>query len=458
MTLSNGKFGVHSTSAMKTVLLIDDDAVVRGALSRHLEQEGWTVWQADDGDTGLPLFHKHNPAAVVTDLLMPSVNGFQVISQLRREPLSHTRVIAISTKNFPSDKQRALELGADLFLAKPISPAGLSSLLDDLTYNSPRVKTASTGLTDKSMLMRFWGVRGSVPSPGPGTVFYGGNTSCIEVRAEGEIIILDSGTGIRELGVALASEFDGKPLKLTILISHTHWDHIQGFPFFSPAYNPKNQITILGYEGAKAGLTGILTHQMESLYFPVELKELPGNIIINELKAMEFQIGKVKVKTMFLNHPGVCVGYRLESSSGSLAYLPDNEPFQRRHSLERMDAISDQGVASTTAFAFAEDEKLVEFIRDVDLLIIDSQYDAEEYRHHIGWGHGCSEDAVTLASRAGVKRLYLFHHDPNHDDATISTMVENARKLAASQATGLKVFAAREGESCHWPIDREVSR
>jgi phosphoribosyl 1,2-cyclic phosphodiesterase len=174
------------------------------------------------------------------------------------------------------------------------------------------------------------------------------------------------------------------------------------------------------------------------------------------LKEMQFNIGKVKVKAAFLNHPGVCVGYRLESSRGSLAYLPDNEPFERRHSLERTEHMSDQKPTNTTAFAFAEDEKLVEFIRGVDLLIIDSQYDAEEYRHHIGWGHGCSEDAVALAGRAGVKRLYLFHHDPNHDDATISAMVESARKLAASQSLALKVFAAREGDVCQWPLDETL--
>src|SRR5262245_2171643 len=157
---------------MKSVLLIDDDAVVRGALSRHLEQEGWTVWQADDGEAGLTLFRKHTPAAVVTDLLMPGVNGFQVITKLRNESASHTRVIAISSKNFPSDKQRALELGADLFLVKPISPPALSSLLDELTASSRARKWASSGMTDKSMLVRFWGVRGSVPAPGPATVFY----------------------------------------------------------------------------------------------------------------------------------------------------------------------------------------------------------------------------------------------------------------------------------------------
>ena len=437
---------------VKSVLLIDDDRVIRAPLSWHLRQEGWTVIEADDGEMGLMLFRKHRPEVVVTDLLMPSINGFEVISELRKDSAAgHARIIALSSKSFPSDKEKALQLGADLFLVKPIVPATLSLLLDELTAGSRGAQEAPQA-EKATMLARFWGVRGSVPSPGPSTVFYGGNTSCVEVRAEGEIIILDAGTGIRELGSALAEEFADRELKVTILITHTHWDHIQGFPYFKPAYDPKNQIRVLGYKGTKAGLAEILSQQMETSFFPVRFDNLPSNISISEIKEMEFEIGKVKVRTMFLNHPGVCVGYRLETSHGSLAYLPDNEPFQRRHVLQREANILPADSAENTAFAYAEDEKIVGFIRGVDSLIIDAQYDTAEYNEHIGWGHGCADDAVELALRAGIKRLYLFHHDPNHDDPTVTRMVESARKLAQKQTPNLQVFAAREGETCRWPI------
>ena len=300
------------------------------------------------------------------------------------------------------------------------------------------------------MLVRFWGVRGSIPTPGPGTVHFGGNTPCVEVRAGGEIIILDSGTGIRQLGAALSSEFNGKPPHLTILITHTHWDHIQGFPFFKPAYNPKNQIQLLGYEGAKKGLASVLSQQMESPYFPIELKRLPGNILIKELKQMAFKIGAVNVKAELANHPGVCVGYRLESADGSLAYLPDNEPFQRRHQLQRQSTPKKKPGA--TEFARAADQKLVEFVRGVDLLILDAQYDSQEYRQHVGWGHGCAEDAVNLAIRAGVRQLSLFHHDPEHDDNAIRRIVEDARKAAIAGKHRLQIDAAREGDT--WESSR----
>jgi len=441
---------------MKTVLLIDDDSVVRKLLRQSLERSHWHVWEASDGEEGIAMFRKHQPSAVVTDLLMPNVNGFEVISTIRGESSSrHCRIVALSSKSFSSDKERALQIGADVFVGKPVVPSELESLLEELTGSreiEPDEKEGD-GATPAPLQVRFWGVRGSVPSPGPATVYYGGNTSCIEVRAGNEIIILDSGTGIRELGRSLVAEFKEKPLKVTILITHTHWDHIQGFPFFMPAYNPKNQIRVFGYEGARAGLAGILSHQMESPYFPVELKKLPGHITITELKKMELAVGEVRVKAAFVNHPGICVGYRLEFGGGSLAYLPDNEPFQRRNQSQTEADGKRKSKGGATEFSMAEDKKILDFIRGVDLLILDAQYDAEEYLKHAGWGHGCVEDAVHMAGRAGVKHLHLFHHDPTHDDETITRMLGQARKFAQQGGTGLKVDAAREGAICKWPLD-----
>jgi phosphoribosyl 1,2-cyclic phosphodiesterase len=265
----------------------------------------------------------------------------------------------------------------------------------------------------------------------------------VEVRADNEIIILDSGTGIRPLGLALAAEFKGRPLNLTLLISHTHWDHIQGFPFFVPAYDPKNRIRILGYEGARAGLAGVLSSQMEGPFFPIGLDQLPSNIVIEELRDLEFQIGQVKVQAAFMNHPGVCMGYRLFTSQGSVAYLPDNEPCLRLRASAEPGAIRQ---ARSLDFAEAEDRKTIDFIHGADVLILDSQYDADEYASHVGWGHGCVDDVVALALRAEARQLFLFHHDPSHDDARISGMVQHARTLAAERRGALRVDAAQEGE------------
>lgn len=431
---------------MKHVLVIDDDASLRAVITTYLRERGWQLLEAEDGENGISLARKHRPAAVVCDLLLPRMNGFQVCSTLRGVPeLSQVKIIAVSGRNYEANRVMALEAGADAFLPKPVKPGELHQLLHRLISRSaadPQLLAPSPESRLKGTLVRFWGVRGSVPVPGPDTVFYGGNTSCIELRADDEIIVLDAGTGIRPLGLRLVEEFRDQPLELTLLISHTHWDHIQGFPFFLPAYEPKNRIHILGYEGARDGLASVLSGQMESPYFPIGLKELPGNILIKEMKELEFRVGKVRVQANFMNHPGICMGYRLSTSCGAVAYLPDNEPFYRSSlSSDTQFTPKVEGLE----YAQTEDLKMVEFIQQADILIIDSQYDSEEYQAHAGWGHGCLDEVVRLALKGRVKRLILFHHDPSHDDRKISSMAEQARKLVADHKSDLVVEAAREG-------------
>ncbi len=309
--------------------------------------------------------------------------------------------------------------------------------------------SASAGRTK----LRFWGVRGSIPTPGPATIRYGGNTSCIEVRAGGQIIILDAGTGVRLLGQQLVAEFDRQPLALTLLLTHTHWDHIQGLPFFLPVYKPQNRLRILGYEGARHGLEDVLAGQMESPFFPIGLREVPANVRIEELTKLDFRIGPVHVRACWAHHPGKCVGYRLDTADGSIAFFPDNEP---RQSKITSPPGPRAGRAAAPGLPLGEDRELIEFLRGTDVLIMDTQFDAKEYRQHLGWGHGCLDDVVALALEAQVKRLFLFHHDPDHNDAKITQMVAHARKLAAARKGALRIDAAREGVTVALP--RRVKR
>ena len=260
---------------------------------------------------------------------------------------------------------------------------------------------------------------------------YGGNTSCVEVRSGGDIIILDAGTGLRLLGQSLVKEFKGRTLNLTLLITHTHWDHIQGLPFFAPIYDSRCRLRILGCEGARKGLVDALTGQMESTYFPVTFAKLPSNIEIEEIKDFNFDIGPVCVRAQRANHPGVCVGYRLFSPDGLVTFFPDTEPRPG-----------------------GDDRGMIEFVRDTDLLILDSQYDSAEYKKHTGWGHGCVDDSVALALAANVKQLCLFHHDPDHDDKKVDAFVKHARRLVAKARSKMKVEAAHEGMMIQLPAGK----
>jgi phosphoribosyl 1,2-cyclic phosphodiesterase len=298
-------------------------------------------------------------------------------------------------------------------------------------------------VSGSSTRLKLWGVRGSIPVPGPGTVRYGGNTACVEIRADDELIILDAGSGIRGLGLALEKEFGSRPINLSLLITHVHWDHIQGFPFFVPSYNDKNQIRIFGYNGDNSGLQEILKGQMATPFFPVALYDLPGRIQFETPSSMDFKIGKVRVHARRMNHPGVCVGYRIVTSKGSIAYLPDHEPYDafKLHSAKSHLLSPEQ----TEKRAKEDRAELVKFLKGSDVLILDSQYTDEEYQAHVGWGHGSLSSVVSLAIDAGIRKLILFHHDPTHDDQMIDKMVQTARKLAAKTKKDLEVEGAREG-------------
>jgi phosphoribosyl 1,2-cyclic phosphodiesterase/CheY-like chemotaxis protein len=415
----------------------------RALLSQCLAGQGWRVLEAEDGEAGWELVLKHQPEAVICDLRTPKRNGFKVCRLIREQaPLQATNVVLTGVSRFANDRETAFATGADDYLVKPIEPADLLASLARCQQESrtaPKAKPIPTGPTR----IRFWGVRGSIPTPGMQTAIFGGNTSCVEVRIGDQIIILDAGSGIRGLGQSLMREFRDKPLNLTMLVTHTHWDHIQGFPFFIPAYNPNVNVRIVGYEGAVHGLRAALFEQMQSAFFPVGLNQMASHVTFEELSEMEFELDGIKVRTIFANHPGICLGYRLSTPGGDIVYMPDHEAYER-HEIER------QKIAGETSqpgldYARAQDEKVIDFIRQADVLIGDTQYDATEYPSRLGWGHTCVDDAVSLAVRAGVKQLFLFHHDPDHYDNKMTALSTEAEEQVATVGSAMRVSAAREG-------------
>jgi phosphoribosyl 1,2-cyclic phosphodiesterase len=286
-----------------------------------------------------------------------------------------------------------------------------------------------------ALTVRFWGTRGSIPSPGPSTVRYGGNTPCVEVRTEeGWLVILDAGTGIRDLGRSLLDRADGKPVEGDIFLTHAHWDHIQGIPFFAPLFRKGNHFTIWGSKSLQTSIDRVVRDQMSPVVFPVTFEELQARIDFQEL-AEEQRAGRgYEVVAFQVRHPGGALGYRFTEGNadvGGLVYVSDNE-------LSPNAKYDDQP---------GWRERLVSFARGAKVLVHDTMFTAQEYDAFVGWGHSTHEDAVELALQAGVQQLVLFHHRPERTDDEVDRCVANCRAMVASRGARLDVVAAAEGMS-----------
>jgi diguanylate cyclase (GGDEF)-like protein len=278
--------------------------------------------------------------------------------------------------------------------------------------------------------VRFWGTRGSIAAPGDRTARFGGNTSCTEVRTpDGTVIVLDCGTGARELGLHLTQTLK-PPIHLHLFIGHTHWDHIQGFPFFVPAFIPGVELNVYAPLGFQQSLEEAMAGQMEYSYFPVKLRDLRSRIHFTELEEGFFRVSDVLVETQYLNHTAPTIAYRITGGGTTIAYVTDHEPFWKLQ----------DGILHHPG-----DQRHVAFMRGADLVIHDAQYTEDEYRQRVGWGHSTIEYAVDVAMEAGARRVALFHHDPTHDDATMAQLEAGARERALAAGSPIEVFAAREG-------------
>jgi phosphoribosyl 1,2-cyclic phosphodiesterase len=284
--------------------------------------------------------------------------------------------------------------------------------------------------------VRFWGTRGSIATPGAATRKYGGNTSCVEMEIDGQIFICDAGTGARELGLDLVQRKQG-PLRLHVLFSHAHWDHIQGFPFFKPAYLPDSTLYLYRIADAEIDYFKLLSGQMESPYFPVEFADLSCRIEPRLLQSGRNIIDGVGLTYCEQPHPSKSFGYRFESGGHSVVYATDSE-------LDLVLTNKDEA-ESDLSVARQVPRQLVDFASGADVLIADGQYADAEYPSKRGWGHPRATTTVDLAVQAGVKQLVIYHHDPMQNDAAVEEKVRKCSQRARLLGSDVEVVGAREG-------------
>ena len=397
--------------------LVDDDPVSIQLMTRILSKENHTVFSNTSSTEALSEITSHRPDCIVLDIMMPELDGIELCQRLRKiDALKETTLVMVTSKFFESDRKRAFNAGADGYIIKPVDPDRLAGQL--------------VRIIEDSVELTFWGVRGTLPVPGKRAVRYGGNTSCVTLSfARGHLFVFDAGTGIKELSDHLMA-VSPKMLSAKIFISHPHWDHINALPFFAPLYVQGNEFEICGPAQSKASISDILSGQMDGIHFPIQIKEFGSSIRFRDLSEETIRFGEIEVKTMLLNHPGHCLGYRVQYKDRVVCYITDNELLPE----------------SSPHFDATYLDKLSRFVHDADAVISDCTYSDAEYKDKMFWGHSTVSRVTTLAHNAGVRRLFLFHHDPDQTDREIDEKLKNARASLKKMKSSVRCIAPREKE------------
>ena len=397
-------------------IIVDDDPDTLALVSDLLTGAGHEVAVFTSSTVAVRDIPGARPDCVITDLMMPVMDGFELTRELRQRPeLADMKILILSAKSYDFDRRRAKEMGADGYLIKPINRVTFVQSIDEIV--SDRIA------------VHYWGVHGTHPVPGTAYMRYGGNTSCVSVEIGGEpLYIFDCGSGIKGLSDRIMADA-GQRFSARIFISHTHWDHINMVPFFAPLYLRGNQIEVFGPYQGDLTIERAISAQMESVYFPVTIREFGAHLMFRDLREESLDFGPVRVDTMLLRHPGYCLGYKLTCRNRTICYITDNElylPSDPRHDARYV-------------------QKLANFVRGADVLITDTTYRDHEYPSKVDWGHSCVSEVADLAARAEVKRLHLFHHDPDQTDNDIDAKLSEARAALAQLGSDVVCEAPAEG-------------
>ena len=415
------------------ILVAEDVMVIAYRMTKGLEEQGFDVDHAEDGEQCLEKIESFKPDLIILDLMMPKIHGIDVLKTLKSNPeTAQIGVIVCTSQNFTTEQRTAEQLGVFDFISKPIQLDELLTKVErfflpsDTNEQQPlghqevskEVEAFHPTLDTSRSCFRLWGTRGSIPVSGTQYARHGGNTSCLAVSSGDELFIFDTGSGIRDLGLELMK--DG-PRNIHLLITHTHWDHIQGFPFFTPAYVPGFDITIYGAHGFGKNLEALFRGQLDMDYFPAQMKDMNANLEFITLTDSPVQIDGYQIEWTYAHHPGATLAYKIGVDGKQICWMPDNEIFKGY--LGPPDDISINSNIVTDYLP------LIEFLSDVDILISEVQYTNDEYPNKIGWGHTCVSNACVLMKLAQIKKWIVTHYDPMHSDAFLEDQLNLTLQL-----------------------------
>lgn len=401
-----------------SICIVEDDASTRKLLETLLTKAGATVKSFESSIAALKEIPRLKPDVVLTDIMMPEMDGLQLCTRLIGDPtLPNLKVVVLSAKTYKFDRDAARHAGASGFITKPLIPSTLVGQL--------------LACVEDAATINYWGVRGTLPVPGPHSLRYGGNTSCVSIAfPKQRNFVFDAGTGIKKLSDSLLAR-QKSAWSAKVFISHPHWDHINAIPFFVPMFIPGNEFEIIGAKHGKKTMRELISAQMDDVYFPITMKEMGARIYFRDIGAETIMFDDIEVKSMLLSHPGNCLGYRVKFGGKVFCYITDNEIYPKDLPQNNPEY----------------EKNLSAFIQDADIALMDSCYFDAEYRKKVDWGHSSVNEVVRIAHAAGVRELQLFHHDPDQGDDLIDRKLETANNLLSDLKSNTVCTAPQEGDS-----------
>lgn len=406
------------SEAKPVFYVVDDDEALLDITSSLLEKAGYEVKKSTSSEQALKEIIELQPDCVISDLSMPTLSGDELFEKIKQEKNIKLPVFILMTSHhYGYDVNLAEKTGVNGYIRKPIN---LDTFVDEIL-----------GFVHQKMFVQFWGVRGTLPVPGKDTAEYGGNTNCISLTiGKKNLFIFDAGSGIKPLSNHLLS-LKKFPISAKLFITHPHWDHINGFPFFVPFYMKNNEFEIFGTNHPNSSLERTLCAQMDNVYFPVTVKEFSAHLTYHPITEESFLINDIKISTQFLVHPGKCLGYKVEHNKKIFCYITDHEIYPE----------------NSKCYNKYDFDRLVSFISHADILIIDATYKDEEYPMKESWGHSSVSRVIDVAHQAKVKTVCLHHHDPEQTDKDIDYKVAQAHKRLAELHSETKCIAPKEGDN-----------
>lgn len=432
----------------KKILIVDDVESIALLMKLILTGEGFEVEIAYDGEMCMEKITSFQPELIILDIMMPGLHGIDVMKKLNAEKTGpKIGVIVCTAKNYKTDFHFIKELGACDIIIKPINSIEFKNKILEYFSATPSFdinKKIEKGLDDSEIYMpqldkeqarlKLWGTRGSIPVSNAKFMRHGGNTSCLSIEYGENIVIIDAGSGIRDQGMEMLS---GKYYKINIFIGHTHWDHIQGFPFYMPAYVPGFELDIYAASSFGKDIKSIFQGQFDKDYFPVQLEDMKARLNFITIADNPVVIGGIKIYWEYMNHPGAAIGFKIKIKDKTIAYVTDNEFLCGYQG-------APHGVSSQSGL-FDSQKKIIEFLTGVDLLIGEAQYTNEEYRFKIGWGHSSLSNACLLVKTANIKKWIITHHDPAHDDDFLQNKLNVTKKILREIGHHVEVSNAYDG-------------